>query len=296
MDINNIKAFVSVAETGSFSNAAERLYVTQPAVSKRIAGLESTLSTKLFDRIGRRIILTEAGKTILPKCRLILDTLNDTATSIHNLSGEVSGRLTLGTSHHIGLHHIPPVLRQYVQRYPNVQLDIHFLSSEQVCEKVENADLELGIITLPIEVPEKLTVNSLWKDPMQLVVNSEHPIAQQTTCTLDAFTRANAILPERSTFTYSIIDREFIKRGIELKAAYATNYLQTIKMMVAIGLGWSVLPETLIDDELHIIHIPQVSFSRTLGTVRHKQRTLSNATLAMLSLLDNTRCNRPSLP
>jgi len=287
MDINNIKAFVTVADTGSFSNAAEVLYITQPAVSKRVAAMESSLSAKLFDRIGRRIMLTEAGQTILPKCRLILDTVDDTNKIIHNLSGQVTGALSIGTSHHIGLHHLPPVIREYVRLYPEVEMDIHFQSSEKICEMVIDGDLELGIITLPLVVPENLSAQVLWQDQMQLVINAQHNLTRENEYRLQQFTEINAILPERGTYTHSIIEKEFEKNKLKLHSKFSTNYLETIKMMVSVGLGWSVLPETLIDKDLFVISIPGISFKRQLGVIQHKQRTLSNAALAMTKILEN---------
>lgn len=287
MDINHIRAFVSVAETASFSDTARLLFITQPAVSKRIAALENTLSAQLFDRIGRKIILTEAGVRILPKCQLILSTVNDTNTIIENLAGSVSGKLSIGTSHHIGLHHIPSVLRKYTQAYPNVTLDIHFMSSEQVCEKVANGHLEIGIITLPPKIDSHLAVKALWEDQMHIVVNNTHALNQEMPCEAVDLLGHNAILPEQGTFTYSIIEKEFGRHRHELQSIIATNFLETIKMMVSVGLGWSVLPKTLIDNELVILDVPNMHFSRTLGTVQHKQRTLSNAAIAMTALLNN---------
>jgi len=288
MDINNIKAFVTVAETGSFSEAAEVLYITQPAVSKRVAAMESALSAKLFDRIGRRIMLTEAGQTILPKCRLILNTVDDTSKIIHNLSGQVTGSLSMGTSHHIGLHHLPPVIRQYVRRYPDVEMDIHFQSSEKICEMVIAGDLELGIVTLPLVVPENLATQVLWRDQMRFVVDTQHSLAQQSGYHIRQFTEFNAILPERGTYTHSIIEKEFEKNGLKLQSKFSTNYLETIKMMVSVGLGWSVLPETLIDKDLFVINLPGISFNRQLGVIQHKHRTLSNAASAMTTILEKT--------
>lgn len=108
MDLANLNAFIAIAETGSFSGAGERLHLTQPAISKRIAGLEQQLKVRLFDRLGREVSLTEAGRALLPRAYQILNVLDDTRRALTNLTGEVSGRLTLATSHHIGLHRLPP--------------------------------------------------------------------------------------------------------------------------------------------------------------------------------------------
>ncbi|MEQ9508335.1 MAG: LysR family transcriptional regulator, partial [Alloalcanivorax xenomutans] len=136
MDTQSLQAFMAVAESGSFSGAAERLFLTQPAVSKRIAVLEQQLGARLFDRVGRRIRLTEAGEALLPRARKVLQELEDMGRAINNLTGEVSGTLRIGTSHHIGLHRLPPVLRRFSREYPQVRLDIHFIDSEEAWEAV----------------------------------------------------------------------------------------------------------------------------------------------------------------
>ncbi|MCP4127181.1 MAG: LysR family transcriptional regulator, partial [Gammaproteobacteria bacterium] len=117
MDINTLKAFVAVAETNSFSLAAERIYLTQPAVSKRIAALETELGVKLFDRMGKSTILNEAGHRLLPRATNMLQEMEDIQRSISNLSGDVGGTLTMGTSHHIGLHRLPSILRRFRQAH-----------------------------------------------------------------------------------------------------------------------------------------------------------------------------------
>ena len=107
MDISNLQAFVVVADTASFSLAAEQLHVTQPAVSKRISTLENQWDTRLFNRLGRKVLLTEAGQMLLPRAKRILSELEDCRRALGNLSGQVSGTLSIATSHHIGLHRLP---------------------------------------------------------------------------------------------------------------------------------------------------------------------------------------------
>ncbi len=149
MDIASLQAFIAVAEHQSFSRAAEHLYLTQPAVSKRIAQLEVDLGVALFDRIGRRISLTQAGQALLPRARRLLNDAREIRRTLADLSGEISGRLLMGTSHHIGLHRLPGPLKHFTHSYPDVELDIRFMDSEAACHAVEIGDLELAIATLP---------------------------------------------------------------------------------------------------------------------------------------------------
>ncbi len=156
MDVASLQAFVAVAEQGSFSHAAAALFLTQPAVSKRVSALEAELETRLFDRIGRAILLTEAGRLLLPRARHILGELEDSRRAIASLSDEVAGVLALATSHHIGLHHLPPVLRSFTAEHGAVELDLRFMDSEAACRAVDQGELELAVVTLPPQASARL--------------------------------------------------------------------------------------------------------------------------------------------
>lgn len=285
MDIANLRAFVEVAETRSFSAAAAQLHLTQPAISKRIAALEAAFGARLFDRIGRTVDLTEAGRALLPRARRILAELDDTRRALADLSGAVGGTLRLGTSHHIGLHRLPPALRAFASRYPEVSLDLHFMDSEAACHAVETGDLELAIVTLPPEPRASLDMRPVWADPLVVVCAPDHPLAQRRRLQIVDLAAYPAILPATSTYTRQIAERTFRDLGLALRSGLSTNYLETIKMLVAVGLGWSLLPRTLVDRQLHVLPVRGLHLQRTLGTVRHRERTLSNAARAMIGLL-----------
>ena len=285
MELTELQAFVSVAEAGSFSDAAEQLFITQPAVSKRVAALESELDTKLFDRISRTVSLTEAGRALLPRARTILLEVEDSRRALSTLTDHIGGKLSLGTSHHIGLHRLPPVLREYNRNYPQVELDLHFMDSEQACEAVEHGSLELGIVTLPLVPPERLTTMLIWDDPMSVVVATDHALCKQQKISIQTLADYPAILPAHGTYTRAILERAIQPFGKPLNIGMSTNYLETIKMMVSIGLGWSVLPNTLIDEDLTPLKVKELKLTRELGLVHHQDRTRSNAASALIELL-----------
>ena len=306
MDLATLNAFIAVAESGSFSLAGERLHLTQPAVSKRIFALEQQLEVRLFDRLGREVGLTEAGRALLPRAYRILGELEDTRRALANLNGEVSGRLTLATSHHIGLHRLPPVLREFTRRYPAVSLDIRFLDSEVAYEDVLQGRAELAVITLAPEAgtpgarmpgartPGARTPDTLaplravpvWEDPLDFVVAPEHPLARNGALTLADVAAHPAVFPGAHTFTHRIVHRLFEAAGLTPQVAMSTNYLETIKMLVSIGLAWSLLPRTMLDDQVVRLTLPGPQLTRRLGYVLHTERTLSNAARAFMALLD----------
>ena len=287
MEFAALKAFVAVAETGSFSVAAERLFLTQPAVSKRIAALESELDARLFDRIGRTVTLTEGGVALLPRAQKLLMELEDSIRAISSLSGEVRGTLRFATSHHIGLHRLPPTLKRFTQMYPQVRLDIRFMDSEAACVAVEQGELELGIVTLPPEPSIKLTTEVIWEDPLGIVVSRNHPLAEQANVTLNQLAQHVAVLPATNTYTRQIAELAFSRLGLTLEIALSTNYLETIKMLVSVGIGWSLLPNTMLDKHISKLSVEELSLQRSLGIVYHRDRTLSNAARALISELRN---------
>lgn len=285
MDTETLRAFITVADNGSFSRAAEQLFLTQPAVSKRVAALETSLDVRLFDRLGRRVLLTEAGRTLLPRARRILAEIEDSRRALSNLDGRIDGRLVLATSHHIGLHRLPPLLRAYTASHPAVRLDMRFTDSELACDMVLRGEVELAIVTLPTATPELLVCRPIWDDPLIVCAGHGHPLVGRKQVRAARLAEYPAILPGSGTFTRRIVDRFFEARGLYLQEAFATNYLETIRVMVAVGLGWSVLPRTMLDGDLNALTVPGFELHRALGTVHHTGYTLSNAARVMLALL-----------
>ena len=289
MHINSLKAFIAVAETGSFSVAASQLNLTQPAVSKRIALLESDFGNRLFERSGRTVTLTEAGALLAPRAKQIIFSIEDSKRAIHNLSGSVGGTLSLATSHHIGLWRLPPLLQDYSRRHPQVSLDLHFMDSVVANELILQGNLELAMATLAPVPAQRLNSVPIWDDPLIFVVSNNHSLATLDVITLEELANHAAILPDMSTYTGRIVKQLFDGRSLQLNVSMSTNYLETIKMLISIGLGWSVLPFTMLDEGTRALDLPDVSISRTLGYIHHSTRTLSNAGTAFIELVEQSR-------
>ncbi|HCO58955.1 MAG TPA: LysR family transcriptional regulator [Porticoccaceae bacterium] len=285
METQLLEAFVAVVETGSFSDAAEQIHLTQPAVSKRIALLEDQLGCRLFDRIGRQINLTEAGAALLPRAQNLLQSLIDTRQHIRDLSGSVSGQLRLAISHHIGLHRLPPVLKAFAARHGDVTLSIDFMDSEVAYEAIRQGHFELAVVTLAPEAHAKIVATPIWRDPLCLVSSPDHYLTNAGKITLAKLCQHPAILPGMNTYTGRMIKRIFDEHEKNLAATMATNYLETIKMMVSVGLGWSLLPNTMLDTSLVQLHCPTIRLERQLGLIHHRDKSLSNAANAFIALL-----------
>ena len=290
MDTSTLQAFLAVAESGSFSKAASQLYLTQSAVSKRIALLEEQLGSKLFDRIGRSISVTEAGNELLPRARDILLQFDDAKRAINNISsGEIMGTLSFAASHHISLHRLPNYLRRFSEECPDVELDLRFEESEVAYEGVLKGDLELALITLSPDPDENIHSEIIWDDLLQYVVSEDHPLATSNEITLTELTAYNAILPGANTFTRSLVEQLFDQPHLSLNVTMSTNYLDTIHMMVSIGLGWSLLPESLVGDLKVLKVVDSEPVHRNLGIIFHRNRTLSKAANHLAEILKSAR-------
>lgn len=292
MDTQHLQAFVAIAENGSFSAAAERLHLTQPAISKRIALLEEHLKAPLFDRIGRQVALTQAGQVLLSKAKLILGEVIAAQRAIADLQGDVQGKLSIATSHHVGLHYLPPYLREFSTRYPQVKLDLHFLDSEQAYHEILQGRFDLAIITLALSQDPRLQSHTLWHDQLHFVVASSHPLAQSSSPNatqphlhLADLSKHPAIMPDTNTYTTQLIKNLFDDDHLPLDIGMISNHLDTIKMLLSINLGWGVLPRKIIDEQLHILNVNHPPIMRPLGCIHHNQRTLNNAARVFLTLL-----------
>ncbi len=284
MEIDTLKAFLAVAHTGSFSHAADRMHLTQPAISKRIAQLEQQLDARLFDRIGRTVRLTEAGNALVYRAKLILQQVEDTERAIRNLSGEIGGQLSLATSHHVGLWRLPSVLNNYVAKHPEVTLDLHFMDSEVAHERIIHGELEMAIITLAPTTHDRLIAEPIWRDELAFVCSRTHELAKRKKVTINELAEYAAILPDMTTFTGRIVKGMFKEHALHLEVGMSTNYLETIKMLIGVGLGWSVLPKTMVGDDVVVLNV-ELDIARTLGVIYHVNRTLSNAGEAFIDLL-----------
>ncbi|KXS51292.1 MAG: LysR family transcriptional regulator [Marinobacter sp. T13-3] len=285
MDSNSLKAFLTIVDQGSFSEAAEILHLTQPAISKRLAALETQLGARLIDRSNRDIRLTDAGARLMPHARRILDEIHNARLALSPDSDTVEGELSIIASHHIGLHHLPNWLRRFRRAYPQVTLDLQFMDSDAAYHQMNKRHAELACVTLSDSMNPDFRIHAQWPDPMAFVVGADHPLADLTSPTLADLAEHPALLPDTSTATYRVVSRLFLEANLPLAPLMPTNYLETIKMMTSVGLGWSVLPLSMLDSSLKVLDVGH-PVTRVLGAIALSGRQLSNSARAMLAIIE----------
>ncbi len=282
METNSIKAFIAVAETMSVTKAAKKLFLTQPAVSRRIGHLEDQLGVRLFDRVNKKMFLTLAGAKLLPRCQQIMADIEIAAREASYMGDKVMGHLAIGMSHHVSLYRAPENLKRYQDLYPDVELDLNFLTSEDAISLVERGKLELAMVTLPPKPKPNLKYHAIWRDELYIAIPKDQ---EYKNASLEELAQKPVMLPHSTSTTRKNIDKVFAELDINFAHITETSNLEVSGKMIETGLGWSVLPAHMIND--HIMRaFPDVFVSvRQQGVVRHSQRQLSLASEAMLELL-----------
>ena len=228
-----------------------------------------------------------------PQAEDILQRLEDMRQSLSIEPDRIGGVLRLTTSHHIGLHRLAPVLRAFRSRFESVQLDIRFEDSEIGYQRVRQGTGELAVVTLDPHGQSDLNSELLWHDPLCFITaraagaeSSEPKITQ-----LKDLARLPAILPGPGTYTGKLINELFARANLRPLAAMQTNYLETIRMLVAAGYGWSALPRTMLADDLQVLdslHFESKEIAapaRALGLVTHPRHTPSAAANAFIEVV-----------
>ncbi|WP_144395129.1 LysR family transcriptional regulator [Pleionea sediminis] len=285
MDYQSLKVFLAVARFRSFTEASEHLFLTQPAVSKRIKSLEDDLGCLLFDRVGHQIELTSAGKLLKLEASKILREIEFTRQKIKNLNKGISGPLSIVTSHHIGLHRLPPILQHLRQNFPDIDLSVQFMDSEEAYAGVLDGEIECALLTLPKYIDKQVKAFTIWQDKLRVFCASNSELASIKKLHYQHLNDYPVILPEKKTFTREAIITYLKEKQVHCNEVRAGDYLETIKTLVECDLGWSVLPEALNNPKLKLINHLDFDLTRTLGLIHHKKRPLSKAGERLLKTL-----------
>jgi len=287
MDLRAIRAFVAVYNHGSFSKAAQTLQITQPAISRRIQSLETSLGHPLFHRSGQTLALTHAGTVFLPKAKAMLDLAQSASDQLQRLSARVNGPLSLAVSHYIATHHLPALLKTYCRRYPDVELNFHFVESEQGVQTLNQAKADFGLFTLPFRIDQSQKLNwlELWREPLEIVATDQHPLARQSQVTPAELKAHRAVLPPRNSFTRQIIDSHLQQFDVQLTNVIDCNSFASLAKLTQVGLGWGVLPRALVQENLTTIVLSTGwQLARKLGIAFHQDRHQAQAASCFLAL------------
>ncbi len=275
MEIHQLVYFVAVAETAGFTKAAERCNVAQPSLSQQIMKLEKEIGHPLFDRLGRKVALTDVGRQLLPRARLILGELQNVKAEMQTEIEEGYGALKVGFIPTIAPFVLPRVIRRFSQEFPHAILEVHEDLTDELIQKIIAAELDVGITSLPIK-NKSIHTEVLLTEPL-LVASSQK---------FDIVTRASIQVKELDDFPFIALSEVHclgeqvqsfcFQQDLTLNIVCHTAQLSTVQNCVALGLGVSLVPQALVvsDPSEQIVYraISDVIPQRKIAAATHAKR------------------------
>ncbi|WP_067481198.1 LysR family transcriptional regulator [Actinomadura hibisca] len=256
MELQQMRYVVAVAETGSFTRAAERCLVVQSALSHQIAKLERELGARLFDRTSRRVRLTPAGSAFLPAARQALDAAERARAEVSAATGEIRGRLAIGAIPTLAAVDLPTVLKEYHQSHPHVRISLRTMASELLIEQVRDGSMDAAFLgVLPGTAPPGVEHRELIHDRLMAVVWPGHPLAGETEIELRQLAGETFIDFPAGTVGRAQSDHAFAASGVRREVPFEVSAGDLMIRMVRTGLGVTMLPAAFT---------PQIEGVRTL--------------------------------
>jgi len=294
MHIETLKVFVDLVDLQSFSLAAERNFVTQSAVSQQIRTLEEKFKRRLLERVrGRREVkLTAAGEIFYRECKNVLasfDTLNE---SMRGLVGKISGTVKVATVYSVGLHELPPKVREFMSKFPAAKIDLEYSRTTRVVRDVLNGTVELGVVAFP-EPRRGLTVVPMASDRLVLICPPDHEFAERTQIKAAELKGQNFVLFERDIPTRKATDKILKSYGVDIRKVAEFDNVETIKRSVEVGFGVAIVTHPSVMDEqrnkqLAVVELAEKDWVRPVGVVHRTDRTLSIAAKKFVQLLEQS--------
>ncbi len=283
LNLHRLRVFHAVARRESYSRAAEDLHISQPAVSKHVLDLEEELGAKLFHRLGRRIVLTEAGRLMADYAQRIFLLADEARRALGELEGLERGRLTLGASSTPGNYLLPRALAVFRAKYPHLEISLDIMASHDVVDRILRQDLDLGFVGATFDA--ELHVQSYVEDELVLVLRPGHPLATVRTIPREALETETFILRDVASGTRTVADAEIKARGITIRRMLELRSVEAVKQAVAEGLGISFISRYAVALEvrhkvLAVAADPRLRFRRPLVMISRKDARLSPAALA----------------
>ncbi len=288
--LDQLRILKAIAEQGSFKKAADLLFVTQPAISLQIQNLEKQLDITIFDRGGRKALLTEGGQLLLEYCQRILNQCDEARKAVEDLNSLKGGTLIIGASQTTGTYLMPRMIGLFRQKYPDVSVQLQVHSTRRTGWSVANGQIDLAIIggQLPPELENLLQITPYATDELALVLPAKHKLSKEKNLTKEDLYKLNFVTLDSQSTTRKVVDKLLKNSGLEiqrLKIEMELNSLEAIKNAVQSGLGAAFLPVVSIERELAsgTLHKPlmtDLGVKRELKLITNPSRYTSKASEA----------------
>lgn len=288
MDLDRLKGFVETAREKSFTRAAEKLFLTQPAVSLQVKALEDELGEDLFERRGKQILLTGAGRLLFARAEAILEMAAQIRQDMAALGELRVGRLSIGTSDTNCAYVLPPAVKAFRQAYPGIEIRLTDRMSPEVVRLVLEGAVDFGLATLPVTEPRVRTRPLFIREDVA-VCGPAHPLTHAQTVDLRALSNCAMLMLERGSTSRGLMDRMFSEAGLHPQVTMELGSIEVIKRFVEIGLGVAIVPEVAVREEVRSGRLTALRVTgipvRQVGMVRRDGGHPSRAATAFLKFL-----------
>lgn len=287
MDLRKLEIFIAVAELESFSRAAERLHMAQPAVSIAVRKLEQELDARLFERVGRRVRLSAEGGQLLGQARDLVDRAALVEQSFRKLGRLESGELSIACPSMLATYYLPSLLRDFLGSYPGLQANITQAGTSRVREMLLDDRIEAGVITVQPELSEReLDLHPLVEERVVICVSRRHPWAQRRHVNVESLDGKAMVIYEGGYFIREQFDIRCRANGVEPELRMQTNFLPLINEMIKADIGVGIGLEMMARQEPDIVGIPlRPAIQLDLALAKRAGRRISRANQAFLDWL-----------
>ena len=289
MQIDTFKVFCDLVETQSFTRAAKNNDVTQSAVSQQVSSMERHFRTPLIERTSKKFALTREGQALYEFSKQIVQNYDSLLHRIQEIKNIVSGSIKVSTIYSIGLHELPPYLKQFLRSHPTVNVAVEYRRASQVYEDIIGNSADLGLVAYP-HSDLRLTIVPLRRDLLVLVCHPEHPLASRKSITLPDLRGHKFISFQPDIPTRREIDKLFKSRDVTVQTVMEFDNIETVKRAIEINAGVGILPKGTIAQEtarksLVCVPISDGNYYRPLAAIHRKNKVLSPAMKQFIDLL-----------
>ncbi len=288
LDTRQLRAFATLARTGSFTIAARQLFLSQSAVSHSMKALEQEVGCRLLDRMGKKVLLTQAGETLLHYAERILNEMNAARGALEELGKWGRGRLRVGASTTACQYILPPVLRDFKQEYPKSLISIEPGDTGKALELLRSNRIDLAVVLEP-KNEEQLDFHPLFSDELMFLVGASHPWAPNRCVVRAEIPKQNYVLYNKESYTFRLIEQYFREENMVLNTVIELGSMDAIKELVKLGLGASIIAPWIAARELQeksVVTLPlgKRKLTRVWGIAHWRNRRLTLAEETFIAL------------
>jgi len=289
MQIESFKVFCDLAETESFTKAAQINQITQSAVSQQISSLEKQFNSLLIERSKKKFRLTREGQVLYEYGKQIIQGYDSLQSKLQEIKDIVSGTIRVSTIYSVGLHELPQYIKRFLKSFPTVNVHVEYRRSNQVYDDVLGNVVDLGLVAYPLKDP-KLEIVLLHRDQLVVICHPNHPLAANEKISLKALTDQKFIGFEPDIPTRKAIDKMLRDHGVSVQMVMEFDNVETVKRAVEIEAGIAIVPQGTIVQEVSMQTLAQIQLSdgefyRPLAAIYKKNKVVSPAIKQFLNIL-----------